>query len=126
MREKDGKWSKHVGHLEEGGLNGWCAGCPPEERHRAIRATIRKDGYHVTIERLDYVRNVADRKDNEHTHRVAAEDVHWAEEYEAGVRDDEDRRHEEGSQHRVRGFDREVDGRRERVRPHLARNPRRR
>ena len=34
------KWSNHVGHLEEGGLHGWCASCPPEERHHAIERTV--------------------------------------------------------------------------------------
>ncbi len=39
---------------------------------------------------------------------------------------EDDRRRTHEDQHRVRGFDRVVEGRRERVRPHLARNPRRR
>lgn len=38
----------------------------------------------------------------------------------------EDRRRAHEGQHKVRGFDRVVEGTRERVRPHLARNPRRR
>ena len=119
------KWSKHAGHLEEGGLHGWCAGCPTEERHRAVERTVRSDGYATAIRRLNFLANVADRKDNGNLHRVSREDVAWTEQWEKDARDDEDRRREQGSRHRVRGFDREVEGRRERVRPHLARNPRR-
>ena len=40
--------------------------------------------------------------------------------------DEEDRRRDCATEHRVRGFEREVEGRREQVRPHMARNPRRR
>jgi hypothetical protein len=120
------KWSKHDGHLEEDGLHGWCARCPPEERHKAIERTVRADGYATAVRRLDFLANVANRRDNEHLHRVAGEDVRWVERWEAETRDDEDRRRERGEFHRVRGFDREVEGTRERVRPHLARNPRRR
>lgn len=40
--------------------------------------------------------------------------------------DVEDRRRDCAAEHRVRGFEREVEGRREQVRPHMARNPRRR
>ena len=68
------KWSSHVGHLEEGGLHGWCASCPPEERHRAIERTVRTDGYATAIRRLNFLANVANRRDNEHLHRVAHED----------------------------------------------------
>jgi len=103
------KWSNHV-HVEEGGLHGWCASCSPEERHRAIERTVRTDGY----------------DNNERTHRVAREDEDWAKRWERESRDDEDRKREQGTHHRVRGFEREVEGRRERVRPHLAKNPRRR
>ena len=119
-------WSRHVGHLEEGGLYGWCARCPPEERHRAIERTVRADGYATAIRRLNFLANVANRKDNEPLHRVAGEDEEWARRWEGESRDDEDRRRKLGTHHRVRGFEREVEGRRERVRSHLARNPRRR
>jgi len=37
---------------------------------------------------------------------------------------EEDRLRAQGDRHKVRGFERVVEGRRERVRPHLARNPR--
>jgi len=37
---------------------------------------------------------------------------------------EEDQRRAQGDRHKVRGFDRMVEGRRERVRPHFARNPR--
>jgi hypothetical protein len=120
------KWSKHVGHLEEGGLHGWCASCLPEERHRAIERTVRADGYATAIRRLNFLANVANRRDNEHLHGVAREDEDWARRWERESRDDEDRKREQGTHHRVRGFQREVEGRHERVRPHLARNPRRR
>jgi hypothetical protein len=49
--------------------------------------------------------------------------------WEADVANDvdsgeEDRRRAQGDLHKVRGFERAVEGRRERVRPHVARNPR--
>ena len=120
------KWSKHAGHLEEGGLHGWCASCPPEERHRAIERAVRADGYATAIRRLNFLSNVAHRQDKGHLHRAAREDEEWARRWEGESRDDEDRRRGLGTHHRVRGFEREVEGRRERVRSHLARNPRRR
>ena len=120
------KWSRHVGHLEEGGLHGWCASCPPGERHQAIERTVRADGYATAIRRLNFLANVANRRDNGRLHRVAREDEGWARRWEEGTREDEDRRRAQGTHHRVRGFERDVEGRRERVRPHLARNPRRR
>ncbi len=100
------KWSRHVGHLGEGGLHGWCASCPPGERHQAIERTVRADGYATAIRRLNFLANVANRRDNGRLHRVA--------------REDEDRRRAQGTHHRVRGFERDVEGRRERVRLHLA------
>jgi len=42
------------------------------------------------------------------------------------VSGEEDQRRARGDRHKVRGFERVVEGRRERVRPHFARNPRRR
>ena len=119
------KWSNHV-HVEEGGLHGWCASCSPEERHRAIERTVRTDGYATAVRRLNFLANVANRGNNERTHRVAREDEDWVRGWERESRDDEDRKREQGTHHRVRGFEREVEGRRERVRPHLAKNPRRR
>ena len=76
------KWSQHVGHLEEGGLHGWCAKCSAEARHEAIERTVRADGYATTIRRLNFLANVADRQDNEHLHEVAREDVEWAKRHE--------------------------------------------
>lgn len=75
------KWSQHVGHIEEGGLHGWCAGCPPEARHRAIEETIRTDGYATAIRRLAFLANVANRQDNDRLHQVAREDEVWAERF---------------------------------------------
>ena len=115
------KWSNHV-HVEEGGLHGWCAGCSLEERHRAIERTVKTDGYATAVRRLNFLSNVANRKDNGHLHRVAHEDVEWTERWEKETREDEDRRREKGEFHRVEGY-RKDDG--ERVRPHLAKNPRR-
>ena len=120
------KWSSHVGHLEEGGLHGWCASCPPEERHHAIERTVRADGYATAIGRLNFLANVANRQDNGRLHRVALEDEEWVHQWESGSRDDEDRRRDLRTHHRVRGFERDVQGQRERVRPHLSRNPRKR
>lgn len=116
------KWSKHAGHVEEGGLHGWCARCPPEERHRAIERTVRADGYATAVHRLNFLANVASRRDNEDLHRAAREDIEWAERWEKENREDEDRRRERGDFHRVQGYKKD-DG--ERVRAHRARNPQR-
>jgi len=117
------KWSSHVGHLEEGGLHGWCASCPLEERHHAIQRTVRADGYATATRRLNFLANVANRQDNGDLHRVAREDLVWTEDWEKKARENEDRGRETGRFHRVEGY-RKEDG--ERVRRHLARNPRRR
>ncbi len=50
----------------------------------------------------------------------------WEAEQEKESQEGEDPPRGRGTHHRVRGFVREVDGRRERVQSHLARNPRRR
>lgn len=115
------KWSKHAEHLEEGGLHGWCASCPPEERHCAIERTVRADGYATTVRRLSFLANVANRRNNGQLHRVASEDVEWAERWEKDTRDDEDRRREKGRFHRVEGYTKD-DG--TRIRAHIAKNPR--
>ena len=121
------QWSRGV-ELHEGALErlGWHMDAPAETRHRAIDRSVREVGYARTMDRLDFMRNVANRGDNRRLHEVAEEDAHWLERWEAGDRGDEDRRRELGDRHRVRGFDRDIDGKRERVRPHMARNPRRR
>lgn len=47
-------------------------------------------------------------------------------EFDLDEKAEEDRPRSGEDVHRVRGFDRDVEGRREKVRPHLAANPRRR
>ena len=118
------KWSTSVGRLHEGALRryGWSVDGTPEERHRATERSIRAEGYARTIERLDYLANVADRENNERLHSAARGSIEYAESHHE-VEDDPKRRR--GERHRVRGFERDVGGKAERVRPHLARNPRR-
>ncbi len=125
MNDEERRWSGNVGGLKEDGLHGWREHESPEQRHAAIERTIRQDGYATAIRRLGFLRNVADRENNEELHRLAEEDQRWAGGWEDRERHDEDRRRDQGTHHRVRGFDREVEGRQERVRPHLAKNPRR-
>ena len=50
----------------------------------------------------------------------------WEEDREKETHEEEDRRRESGGRHQVRGHPMEVDGKGVHVRPHLARNPRRR
>ncbi len=120
------KWSKEVG-LHEGALekHGWKEHESAEERHRALERSVRADGYRTTVDRLDFMANVASRHDNHELHATARADLEWLHHWEE-EKGDSDRRHEEGTEHRVRGHEREVDGHTERVRPHLAKNPRRR
>lgn len=72
------KWSRNV-HVERGGLHGWCSHCGEEERHDALRRSVREDGYATTIRRLNFIVNVGNRRDDEHARHVAREDMHWLE-----------------------------------------------
>ena len=119
------KWSKGV-ELHEGALarHGWKEHESVEERHRALQRSVRADGYRTTVDRLLFMENVANRENNRGLRETAHADIGWLQKWEWVDEDDEDRRREQGTQHRVRGFDREVEGQHERVRPHLARNPR--
>ena len=118
------KWSKEV-ELHRGALerHGWRENESAEERHRALERSVRADGYKTTVDRLVFLENVADRRDNQALHATAHEDLEWLHHWEGEGRGDEDRRREQGTEHRVRAYEKE-DG--ERVRPHLAKNPRRR
>ena len=127
MSDKEGRtWSRGV-ELHEGALErlGWKEHEGAETRHRALERSVRKDGYRTTVDRLVFMENVANRENNRGLRETAHADLDWLQRWERVDEDDEDRRREGGSHHRVRGFDREVAGHQERVRPHLARNPRR-
>ena len=121
------RWSKGI-ELHEGALAGygWKEHESAEERHRALERSVREDGYRTTVDRLVFMDNVANREDNRGLRETAPADIDWLRRWERVDEDDEDRRREQGTHHRVRGFDRDVEGHRERVRPHLQRNPRRR
>ena len=123
--EERRKWSRGV-ELHEGALVrlGWKEHEGAEARHRALERSVRRDGYRTTVDRLVFMENVANHENNRDLHETAAADLDWLRRWERADEDDEDRRREQGTQHRVRAFDREVEGHRERVRPHLARNPR--
>ena len=70
------KFSKHV-HVARGALHGWCDHCSDRSRHRALNTTVRIDGYATTVRRLNYLSNVANRKNNARLHDVARRDVKW-------------------------------------------------
>ena len=125
--EKGRRWSRRV-ELHEGALErlGWKEHESTEERHRALERSVREDGYRTTVDRLGFMENVANRENNRGLRETAHTDLDWLQRWERVDEDDEDRRRELGTHHRVRGFDREVEGHRERVRSHLARNPRKR
>jgi hypothetical protein len=72
------KWSRHV-HMKAGALRGWCALCPAKKRRAALRSVVRKDGYGVTVRRLNFLRNVANRKNNKGLKLTATRDVRWME-----------------------------------------------
>jgi hypothetical protein len=71
------RWSRHV-HMEAGAMSGWCAECPADKRHRAIQSVVREDGYGTTIRRLNFLRNVANRRRNRGLEETAARDLRWA------------------------------------------------
>jgi hypothetical protein len=77
MASSEKKWSKTV--ELRGSLHGWHERESESERHEALRRSVRDDGYATTVRRLDFIANVANRKDNERLHRVAREDLRWAE-----------------------------------------------
>ncbi|MFZ0891439.1 MAG: hypothetical protein WB778_10020 [Thermoplasmata archaeon] len=72
------KWARHV-HMKEGALKGWCVKCPAERRRKALRSVARKDGYAVTVRRLNFLRNVADRRNNRPLRTIASRDILWVE-----------------------------------------------
>ena len=125
--EEASKWSRGV-ELHQGALErlGWKEHESAESRHWALERSVRKDGYRTTVDRLVFMENVANRENNRGLRETAHSDLDWLQQWERVDEGDEDRRREQGTHHRVRGFDRKVDGHRERVRSHLARNPRNR
>jgi hypothetical protein len=80
------KWSRKV-KLHKGALakHGYDEEEGERERHEALRRSVRQDGYKTTIDRLSFIRNVANRRNNERSHRIAEQDEKWLE-----------RMHEEG------------------------------
>lgn len=72
------RWSQHA-HVDRGGLPGWCESCSPDSRHAALRAAAARDGKTAVIRRLNFLRNIANRKNNMELHRVAQTDLEWAE-----------------------------------------------
>ncbi|MGA8302247.1 MAG: hypothetical protein WA691_06120 [Thermoplasmata archaeon] len=57
---------------------GWCEKCPAAKRHSALRSVVRRSGYAVTIRCLNFLRNVANRKDNRGLRSIASRDLRWA------------------------------------------------
>jgi hypothetical protein len=72
------KWSRHV-HMKSGAMKGWCAKCPAARRRKAVRTVVRTDGYSVAIRRLNFLRNVANRRNNPALRVAASRDILWAE-----------------------------------------------
>lgn len=70
------KWSQHV-HVKHGGLDGWCEHCSARSRHAALRRVAERDGAGEVSKRLNFLANVADRRDNQQLHRVARADQRW-------------------------------------------------
>jgi Family of unknown function (DUF5771) len=78
MENTTRKWARHV-HMKEGALKGWCAKCPAARRRKALRSVVRKDGYAVAIRRLNFLRNVANRRSNRTLRTIANRDILWVE-----------------------------------------------
>ncbi|MGA7861336.1 MAG: hypothetical protein WCB19_05710 [Thermoplasmata archaeon] len=72
------KFSRGV-HLHKGALtrHGWKEHEDSGMRHAALNRSVRADGYKTTIDRLTFLRNVANREDNERLHLVAESDERW-------------------------------------------------
>jgi hypothetical protein len=71
-------WSRHA-HVSHGGLAGWCSRCSVEKRHSALRKVVERDGYAATVKRLNFLHNVANRRNNGELRKVAESDLHWVE-----------------------------------------------
>jgi hypothetical protein len=63
--------------MKEDSLRGWCAKCSAKARHAAIRAVVRREGYGVTVRRLNFLRNVANRRNNRGLREIAGRDLRW-------------------------------------------------
>ncbi|MGI0156515.1 MAG: hypothetical protein ACREDE_10360 [Thermoplasmata archaeon] len=74
------RWSRNV-RVHRGALerHGWREHESEEKRHAALRRSAEEDGYATTIRRLNFLRNVANRRDNSELRRVAHEDERWLE-----------------------------------------------
>jgi hypothetical protein len=72
------KWARHV-HMKPGAMKGRCAKCPASKRRTAIRSVVRSDGFAVAIRRLNFLQNVANRRNNAALHTVTSRDLLWAE-----------------------------------------------
>jgi hypothetical protein len=70
------RWSRHV-HTKSGALRGWCERCPAAKRHSALRSVVRSDGYAVAVRRLNFLKNVANRRNNRGLVTKATQDLRW-------------------------------------------------
>jgi hypothetical protein len=77
MKARRTRWARHV-HIKAGAMKGWCAQCPAAKRHSALRSVAKSDGYGVTVRRLNFLANVANRRSNPKLRIVARRDVLWA------------------------------------------------
>ena len=113
------KWSKGV-HPKDGVLRayGWNENESPERRHAALERSVRADGYATTVDRLDFMRNVANRDNNRRLEATAKGDYEWLSRWERV--DEDDRGRSRGDKHRVETY-RKDDG--TLVRAHLSYNP---
>lgn len=104
-------WPRRV-RVRKGALGGWHESQPQSERHEILRRDARRRGAGRVSRELNFLSNVANRRDNPELHRVAREDQRWV---TANLEDGERRR---GSKPiRVRGS--------RRARPHRRRRARR-
>lgn len=76
MASEEKRWSKHVG-VRAGGLHGWHDHDPASKRHAALKRAVDADGAGEVVRRLNFLRNVANRDNNERLHEVAETDLHW-------------------------------------------------
>ncbi|MGI0151100.1 MAG: hypothetical protein ACREC5_04095, partial [Thermoplasmata archaeon] len=94
------KWSKGV-HPKEGVLRayGWSENAPAEERRRALERSVKQDGYATTVDRLDFMRNVANRENNRRLSEEAHTDLEWLRRWERV--DEDDHQRSRGEKHQV-------------------------
>jgi hypothetical protein len=70
------RWARGI-NVRPGALSGWHDNEPVRERHRVLTRAANRDGPGEVSRRLNFLSNVANRRDNKRLHRIARADQKW-------------------------------------------------